>query len=55
VAVEAGVSLGWEKYVGMQGGLVTMNRFGASAPAAELYAQFGITPDAVVAAVLAQR
>lgn len=55
VAVEAGVSLGWEKYVGMHGGLVTMNRFGASAPAAELYNQFGITADAVVAAVNAQR
>jgi len=55
VAVEAGVSLGWEKYVGMQGGLVTMNRFGGSAPAAELYSQFGITADAVVAAVLSQR
>ena len=54
VAVEAGVSLGWERYVGINGGLVTMQGFGASAPAGELYAHFGITAEAVVAAVKAR-
>ena len=54
VAVEAGVSLGWERYVGINGGLVTMQGFGASAPAGELYHHFGITAEAVVAAVKAR-
>jgi transketolase len=54
VAVEAGVSLGWERYVGINGGLVTMQGFGASAPASELYTHFGITAEAVVAAVKAR-
>jgi transketolase len=55
VAVEAGVSFGWERYVGMTGGLVTIDRFGASAPAPEIYQQLGITSAAIVASVHAQR
>jgi len=54
VAVEAAVQLGWEKYIGDQGGFVGMDSFGASAPATELYDHFGITADAVAAAVKAR-
>jgi transketolase len=51
VAVEAGVRLGWERFIGEDGAFVGMSSFGASAPAGVLYEKFGITPDAVVAAV----
>jgi transketolase len=54
VAVEAGVRLGWEKYVGPEGaqgsGFVGMAGFGASAPAEDLYRHFGITAEAVAEA-----
>jgi transketolase len=49
VAVEAGVSMGWERYVGPQGGIVAMNRFGASSPYQVLAAEFGFTAEAVAA------
>jgi transketolase len=51
VAVEAGVKLGWERFVGEDGGFVGMSSFGASGPEAELFRHFGITPEAVVAEV----
>ena len=51
VAVEAGVTFGWERYVGDGGAVIGMSSFGASAPAGELYAHFGITSDAVVDAI----
>jgi len=47
VAVEAGIKLGWEHYVGLDGAVVGMEHFGASAPGADLYEKFGITPAAV--------
>ncbi len=50
VAVEAAVQLGWERWLGENGGFVGMDSFGASAPAAQLYDHFGITPAAVAAA-----
>ncbi len=50
VAVEAAAALGWERYVGENGGIVAMRSFGASAPAEQLYEHFGITAAAVVAA-----
>ena len=43
IAVEAGVKLGWEHYVGIEGAIVGMDGFGASAPAPVLYEKFGIT------------
>ncbi|MPY69562.1 MAG: transketolase [Alphaproteobacteria bacterium] len=49
IAVEAGVRLGWDRYIGPDGGFVGMTGFGASAPAAALYAHFGITAEAVAA------
>jgi len=51
VVVEAAVRFGWERWVGANGGFVTLDRFGASAPAKVLYEKLGITPAAVVAEV----
>jgi transketolase len=51
VAVEAAVRLGWDRYIGLKGGFVGMDGFGASAPAGALYEHFGITASAVEAAV----
>jgi len=51
VAVEAGVILGWYKYVGLEGRVIGLDRFGASAPYKTLYKEFGITTDAIVEAV----
>jgi transketolase len=47
VAVEAGVGLGWERYVGPEGAIVSVERFGASAPGAEVLERFGFTPENV--------
>ena len=51
VAVEAGVTLGWYKYVGTHGKVIGLDQFGASAPYKVLYQEFGITSDAIVEAV----
>ena len=53
VAVEAGVSDGWYKYVGSNGKVIGLDRFGESAPADELFKLFGFTVDNVVAAMKA--
>lgn len=50
VAVEAGVTLGWAHFVGTEGKIVGIDRFGASAPYKVIYEQLGITADAVAAA-----
>ena len=50
VAVEAGVTDLWRKYVGLDGAVIGLDHFGESAPAGELYKAFGITADAVAAA-----
>jgi transketolase len=49
VAVEAGVRLGWEHYVGLSGAVVGIDRFGASAPYQTIYEKFGVTAEAVAA------
>ncbi|MFM7073745.1 MAG: transketolase [Planctomycetota bacterium] len=49
VAVEAGLRMGWDKYIGLGGRFVGMSSFGASAPANTLYKHFGITTDRIVA------
>ena len=51
IAVEAGSTDGWYKYVGLEGRVIGIDRFGESAPAGELFKYFGITADAVVQAV----
>jgi len=49
VAIEAGVAQSWYKYVGLDGGMVCMSTFGESAPAGELFKEFGFTVENVVA------
>ena len=51
VAIEAGVTDYWRKYVGLDGHVVGIDRYGASAPAEVLFKHFGFTVDEVVAAV----
>jgi transketolase len=51
VAVEAAVTDGWYKYVGLNGKVVGINRFGESAPAGELFKEFGFTAENVLAAI----
>ncbi|WP_445427730.1 transketolase [Alishewanella sp. HL-SH05] len=50
VAVEAGITDTWYKYVGLNGAIVGMNSFGESAPAEQLFAHFGITTEKVLEA-----
>ena len=52
-AVEAGVPYGWERWVGDGGRIIGIERFGASAPGAELLERFGMTAENVAAAVRA--
>jgi transketolase len=52
VSVEAGSTFGWERYTGLHGLKIGMERFGVSSPAADAYEYFGITPDAVAARVV---
>ncbi len=54
VAVEAAIQQGWERFIGEDGAFIGMTGFGASAPAEVLYEKFGITAEAVVAAVKAR-
>jgi transketolase len=49
VAIEAGVTLGWERYAGARGAIIGMRRFGASAPYKKLMEEFGFTAANVVA------
>jgi len=51
VAVEAGVTDGWYRYVGLQGRVIGLDRFGESAPAGELFKKFGFTAENVKAVV----
>jgi len=51
VAMEAGVREPWRRYVGLQGQIVGIDTFGASAPAQELFKHFGFTPDHVTQAI----
>ena len=53
VAIEAGIAQGWDKYVGSQGAVISIEHFGASAPFEILYEKFGLTPEAMTAKALA--
>jgi transketolase len=53
VAVEAGVSTGWQKWVGAEGEIVGVDRFGASAPYKVIYQHLGLTPEHIVERALA--
>jgi transketolase len=52
VSIEAGSTFGWERYVGLHGLKIGIDRFGVSAPAADAYAFFGLTPDKITERVL---
>lgn len=51
IAMEAGVSQGWHRWVGTDGVIIGVDRFGASAPFQELYQNLGLTPEHVLAVV----
>ena len=53
VSIEAGTTIGWERYTGLDGLRIGIDRFGASAPAPDLYEYFGLTPAAIVEKVTA--
>jgi transketolase len=48
VSIEAGVTFGWERYVGLHGLKIGIDRFGVSAPAPDAYQYFGLTADRIV-------
>ena len=52
VSIEAGTTYGWERYTGLHGLRVGIDRFGASAPAADLYKHFGLTSEAILPRIL---
>jgi len=54
VSIEAGVTLGWERYVGNDGITIGIDSFGKSAPADDLYRYFGFTAEAIVPKIKAQ-
>jgi len=53
VAIEAGVRLGWDRYIGPDGQFIGMHSFGASGPYKDVYKHFGITPEAAANAAKA--
>jgi transketolase len=53
LAIEAAVPLGWDRYVGPEGDVIGIERFGASAPYRDLMEQFGFTPEAVARRAMA--
>jgi transketolase len=53
VAVEAASPLGWDRWVGSEGRVIGISHFGASAPAKEIFTQFGFTPEKIAAAAKA--
>jgi transketolase len=53
VSIEAGSTLGWERYTGRNGLHIGLDRFGASAPAEDLFKRFGFTAEAIVPRVVA--
>lgn len=51
VSIEAAATFGWERVVGVDGLMIGLDRFGASAPAADLFRHFGFTAEAIVARI----
>jgi len=54
VSIEAGATFGWERYTGLHGLRIGIDRFGVSAPAKDAYDYFGLTPDAIARRVVEQ-
>jgi len=53
VSIEAGTTIGWERYTGIDGLRIGLDRFGASAPAEDLFEKFGFTAKAIVPQIVA--
>jgi transketolase len=51
IAIEAGATMGWYKYVGLEGAVIGLDRFGASAPYKEIFEKLGLTADNLVSKV----
>jgi transketolase len=51
VAIEAGHSMSWHRWVGQDGRIISLDRFGASAPYQKLYDEFGFNTTGLIAAV----
>lgn len=54
VSIEAGVTMGWERYTMLHGLNIGLDRFGASAPASDLFERFGLTADAIVPQIISK-
>jgi transketolase len=54
VSLEAGTTFGWERYTGTDGLNFGIDRFGASAPASDLFEKFGLTADAIVTQIISK-
>ena len=54
VSIEAGTTFGWERYTGSDGLNIGIDRFGASAPAEDLFAKFGLTAEAIVPQIISK-
>ncbi|HYI43172.1 MAG TPA: transketolase C-terminal domain-containing protein, partial [Sphingomicrobium sp.] len=52
VSIEAGTTIGWERYTGLHGLRIGIDRFGVSSPAEDAYEFFGLTPDAITSRVV---
>ncbi|MCH4169304.1 MAG: transketolase, partial [Streptococcaceae bacterium] len=52
LAIEAGTSYGWGQYVGLEGGTVTVDRYGASAPGDKIFEEYGFTVENIVSKFL---
>ncbi len=52
LAVEAGITMGWEKYVGSEGKIIGINKFGASAPGGTVLKEYGFSPENIVKSAL---
>ncbi|CAN6234473.1 unnamed protein product [Urochloa humidicola] len=50
ISIEAGVTFGWEKYIGQKGKAIGIDRFGVSAPAGKIYKELGLTVENIIAA-----
>ena len=53
VSIEAASPLGWERWVGLHGDIIGLNRFGASAPINDIYTHLGFTPEHIAQRALA--
>ena len=54
VSIEAGASFGWERYIGADGLAIGVDGFGASAPAKDLFAHYGLTAEAIVPKIMSR-